>query len=75
MIAVILFVGFHLIGMQLLLRIGLFPWVCATAWLVFIPRFFWDVVECFFTKECKPLTARKSSPRKRAEARSSARVF
>ncbi len=40
--AVVLFVGFHLVGMQSLLRIGLFPWVCATAWLVFLPRSFWD---------------------------------
>ena len=48
MTAVILFVTFHLIGMQLLLRIGLFPWVCATAWLAFIPKFFWDRIEVFF---------------------------
>jgi len=40
--AVILFVGFHLIGMHSLLRIGLFPWVCAAAWLIFIPGFAWD---------------------------------
>lgn len=40
--AVTLFVGFHLVGMQALLRIGLFPWVCAAAWLVFIPGSCWD---------------------------------
>ena len=40
--AVALFISFHLIGMEALLRIGLFPWVCATAWLVFIPGSFWD---------------------------------
>lgn len=43
--AVIFFIGFHLMGMQSLLRIGLFPWVCATAWLIFIPGSFWDWVE------------------------------
>ncbi len=42
LLAVVLFVGFHLVGMQALLRIGLFPWVCAAAWLVFIPGSFWD---------------------------------
>jgi len=40
--AVAFFIGFHLIGMQSLLRIGLFPWVCASAWLVFIPGSFWE---------------------------------
>jgi len=40
--AVVFFIGFHLIGMQGLLRIGLFPWVCAAAWLVFIPGSLWD---------------------------------
>jgi len=44
MAAVVLFLFFHLIGMQTLLRIGAFPWVCATAWLIFIPGFFWDVL-------------------------------
>ncbi len=41
-LAVILFLSFHVIGMQLLLRIGYFPWICAIAWLIFIPGFFWD---------------------------------
>jgi hypothetical protein len=40
--AVTLFIGFHLIGMEALLRIGPFPWVCAAAWLVFIPSSFWN---------------------------------
>jgi hypothetical protein len=42
MLAVILFISFHLIGMHSLLRVGLFPWVCATAWVAFIPGFFWE---------------------------------
>jgi hypothetical protein len=42
LVAVTLFMSFHLIGMEALLRIGLFPWVCASAWLVFIPGSFWD---------------------------------
>ncbi len=42
--AVILFVAFHLIGMQLVMRIGYFPWICAVAWLIFIPPFFWDIL-------------------------------
>ena len=42
MAAVTLFVAFHLLGLQLLFRIGMFPVVCASAWLAFIPSFFWD---------------------------------
>jgi hypothetical protein len=41
-VAVVLFVGFHLVGMQSLFRIGLFPWACAVAWLPFIPSGVWD---------------------------------
>jgi hypothetical protein len=37
-----LFIGFHLVCMQALLRIGLFPWACAIAWLPFIPGSAWD---------------------------------
>ncbi len=56
LIAVILFVGFHLIGMQALLRIGLFPWVCATAWLIFIPGSTWDWLTA---KEATPAGRKK----------------
>ena len=65
LIAVILFVGFHLIGMQCLLRVGLFPWVCATAWLIFIPGFAWDWLTA---KEATP-AGRKKQKIKRTEAR------
>jgi len=44
LIAVILFVSFHLICMQSMMMLGFFPWVCAAAWLIFIPAFFWDFV-------------------------------
>jgi hypothetical protein len=49
MLAVILFVSLHLIGMQSLLRVGIFPWVCATAWVAFIPGFFWQWVGQFLS--------------------------
>ena len=42
--AVVLFLAFHLVGMQALLRIGFFPWVCAVAWLIFIPASTWDAL-------------------------------
>ena len=44
MTAVVLFLIFHLIGMQTLLVIGFFPWVCAAAWVIFLPAFFWDTL-------------------------------
>jgi len=47
MIAVILFTSFHLIGMQLLFRLGLFPWVCAAAWVAFLPGVCWDYMGLF----------------------------
>jgi hypothetical protein len=35
------FCAFHL-GMSLCLNLGLFSWICCTAWLVFLPSGFWD---------------------------------
>lgn len=59
--AVTLFIGFHLIGMEALLRIGLFPWVCATAWLVFIPSFFWDWLKIRSDAFCKSKQGKRSA--------------
>ncbi len=42
MLAVILFLTFHLIGLQTLLRLGFFPWVSSAPWLMLLPAFFWD---------------------------------
>ena len=61
LVAVALFMSFHLIGMEALLRIGLFPWVCATAWLVFIPRSFWDWLTISREKSLKFKSAKRSS--------------
>jgi predicted DCC family thiol-disulfide oxidoreductase YuxK len=41
LLAVTLFLSFHA-GIGLSLHLGLFPWVCAAAWLVFLPGEFWD---------------------------------
>lgn len=38
------FVGFHLVGLNLCLELGLFPYVCAAAWLALLPTAFWDRV-------------------------------
>ena len=40
-LVVILFLGFHL-GLALCLELGLFSHVCAVAWLVFLPAWFWQ---------------------------------
>jgi hypothetical protein len=63
--AVTLFVGFHLIGMEALLRIGLFPWVCATAWLVFIPGSFWDWLKARSDRLLKIKRAKKPAESRR----------
>lgn len=54
MLAVVLFLTFHLIFMQALLRLGLFPWVCAAAWLIFLPGFFWEALT-------RPIASQRSS--------------
>lgn len=41
LIAVAAFLGFHT-GLGLSLHLGLFPWACAAAWMVFLPGMFWD---------------------------------
>jgi predicted DCC family thiol-disulfide oxidoreductase YuxK len=41
LIAVAAFLTFHA-GLGLSLHLGLFPWVCAAAWTVFLPGMFWD---------------------------------
>ena len=67
LIAVGLFMGFHLIGMEALLRIGLFPWVCATAWLVFMPGSFWDWLKVRRDEPAQIKPAKRSAEAKRKE--------
>ena len=38
------FVLFHLAGLAPALELGSFPWVCAVAWSIFLPRWFWERV-------------------------------
>lgn len=44
MVTVIAFLIFHLIGLNLTMELALFPYICAVAWIVFIPKWFWDKV-------------------------------
>jgi len=41
---VFVFWFFHLAALNLTLRLGHFPWVCAIAWMLFLPAWFWDVL-------------------------------
>lgn len=41
---VVAFLIFHLIGLNLTMELALFPYVCAVAWIVFIPAWFWDKI-------------------------------
>ena len=36
------FLGFHLVALNLTMELGIFPWVCAVGWLAFLPTYFWD---------------------------------
>jgi hypothetical protein len=38
------FISFHL-GLVFTMELGLFPWVCMSAWLMFLPSFFWDRIK------------------------------
>lgn len=44
MATVIAFLIFHLIGLNLTMELALFPYICAVAWLAFIPEWFWNKV-------------------------------
>ncbi len=39
---VVSFLAFHLVGLNLCLRLGPFPYVCAAAWVALLPKLFWD---------------------------------
>lgn len=39
---VLLFVQFHLVGLGAALELGIFPWVCAVSWLLFVPTWLWQ---------------------------------
>lgn len=41
-LGVIIFIGFHLIGINLTMELGIFQYVCSTAILLFLPSWFWD---------------------------------
>lgn len=40
----IAFIFFHLIGMNLTMELAHFTYICAVAWLVFVPGWFWEKV-------------------------------
>ncbi len=42
LLAVAVFLGFHLVGLNLCMELGPFPYVCAAAWLAILPSLFWD---------------------------------
>lgn len=42
MLTIIAFLMFHLIGLNLTMELALFPYICAVAWLAFIPSYFWN---------------------------------
>ena len=42
LVVVALFLAFHLVGLNLCLRLGPFPYVCAAAWVAILPGIFWD---------------------------------
>lgn len=53
----LVFIVFHLFGLNLTMELALFPYVCSVAWLVFIPGCAWD-----FLAERFPRTLRNESP-------------
>jgi predicted DCC family thiol-disulfide oxidoreductase YuxK len=58
-LSVVLFIGFHL-GISATFSIGLFPYICISMWLIFIPGSFWDALTrrpkktytVFYDKDC-----------------------
>lgn len=44
LLTALLFLLFHLLGLNLTMELGHFCYICAVAWLVFIPGWFWDKI-------------------------------
>lgn len=40
-IAIVIMIAFH-VGLSATLALALFPWICITGWLLFVPSAFWD---------------------------------
>jgi hypothetical protein len=40
------FALFHLVGLNLCMDLGIFPYICAVAWLSLLPGWFWDRLAC-----------------------------
>jgi predicted DCC family thiol-disulfide oxidoreductase YuxK len=55
LLTVATFLSFH-VGLGLSLHLGLFPWVCAAAWLVFLPSAFWDFLKRRLAKAAEGAT-------------------
>lgn len=49
------FIGLH-IGLALTLQLGLFPYICIAAWLLFLPTAFWDWLQGLLAINAEPLT-------------------
>ncbi len=71
------FILFHLVGLAPTLHLGLFPWVCAVAWLMFLPSWMWNRLEveranvfAAVDRLFRRLAARLPSPRLQPSERS-----
>jgi hypothetical protein len=51
------FCAFHLIGLNLCLELGPFPYVCAAAWLALLPGPFWDRLGRWWSRVPRPAPA------------------
>ena len=49
MIGVICFISFH-VGLIVFLHLGIFPFICISAWLLFVPGSFWDRISRVMVK-------------------------
>jgi hypothetical protein len=46
LVVVAVFLAFHLVGLNLCMLLGPFPYVCAAAWVALLPGLFWDRIGC-----------------------------
>jgi hypothetical protein len=47
---VVLFLLFHLVGLNLFMALGPFPYICAVGWLALLPSWFWDRLAVWFPR-------------------------
>lgn len=53
----VMFILFHLVGLNFTMELAIFPYVCTVAWILFIPKWFWEHIMKMKSSVDKPWKA------------------